>query len=380
MQTRDGLKYIQIRDLLVDQFRKDGYEAGRKLPTELELTKRLGVSRTTIRQALELLENDGIVRKRHGSGTFFVGHEETPMEEVTGLIGLVNFFFMDYIYPEIIRGIEETIFRRGYSLALANCNLDTNREIESVERLVEQGVRGLILEPSRNLQIREDHPMQKLISDISIPVVTTHWGISNKRVSTVTLDDLRAGYDAARYLIDAGHREIAMLYKGDVQAGYDRHLGYERALREAGIEPDSRLLYVYDNEMESADLRQGYLGTMELLTKKEVRPTAIFYFNDHTAMQGYGAVQELGIAVPEELSLLGFDNYGTTELLHPPLTTFEHPKYELGRWAANLLLDELDHPGKRLPMKLVFEPTLVERRSVAPPPMQRGSGAATIEP
>ena len=368
MQTKDGLKYLQIRDLLVDRFRKDGYEPGTKLPTELELTRELGVSRTTVRQALELLENDGIVRKRHGSGTFFIGHEEPSLEEATGLIGLVNFFFMDYIYPEIVRGIEETIFRNGYSLALANCNLDSNREIESVERLIEQGVRGLILEPSRNLQIREDHPMHQLIAELEIPVVTTHWGISNKRVSTVTLDDLRAGYDATRYLLEAGHREIGILYKEDVQAGHDRFLGYRRALEEAGLSVEPDFVYTYDNEKEARDLNQGYIGTMELLTRPSgKRPTAIFYFNDHNAMQGYGAVNELEISVPEELSLLGFDNYGTTELLNPPLTTFEHPKYELGRWAANLLLDEIAHPRKRLPMKLVFEPTLVERKSVGPP-------------
>ncbi|MFW6337815.1 MAG: substrate-binding domain-containing protein [Alkalispirochaetaceae bacterium] len=361
------MKYLQVRDLLVERFRKNGYEPGRKLPTELDLTRELGVSRTTVRQALELLEHDGVVRKRHGSGTFFVGHDRIlGPEESTGLIGLVNFFFMDYIYPEIIRGIEETIFAKGFSLALANCNLDTNREMESVERLVEQGVKGLILEPSRNLQIREDHPMQKLISRIGIPVVTTHWGISNRRVSTVTLDDLRAGYDAVNYLIGAGHREIGIVYKRDVQAGHDRYMGYCNALTEAGIEVREELVAAYDNEAEAADLRQGYLATRRLMLQHR-RPTAIFYFNDHNAIQGYTALQELGISVPEDLSVLGFDNYQTTELLTPPLTTFEHPKYELGRWAANLLLDEMVNREKKLPMKLVFEPTLVERKSVGPP-------------
>lgn len=138
-------------------------------------------------------------------------------------------------------------------------------------------------------------------------------------------------------------------------------------MEEASITVREGYVATYDNEAEAEDLRQGYLATRRLLDQKP-RPTAIFYFNDHNAIQGYTALQELGIRVPEELSILGFDNYQTTELLNPPLTTFEHPKYELGRWAANLLLDEMVNREKKLPMKLVFEPTLVERKSVGPPP------------
>lgn len=365
MAQRSGLKYLQIRDLLVDRFKKEGFVSGTKLSTEQELTAELGVSRSTIRQALDLLETDGIVTRKHGSGTFFVGHAEPERTGQTGLIGLINFFFMDYIYPEIIRAIEETISAEGYSLALANCNLDSQREIESVERLIEQGAKGLILEPSRNIQIDEHHPMQQLISGLKIPIVTTHWGISNRRVSTVTLDDVRAGYDATRHLISAGHRDIALAYKRDVQAGEDRYTGYINALSEAGIPYREQLVASYDNEDEARDYRQGYALTEHLL-RQSPRPTAIFYFNDHIAMQGYQAIQDRGLAIPADLSVIGFDNYAPTALLHPPLTTFEHPKYELGRWAAKLLLDEIHRPGNpRLPMKLVFEPTLVERGSVA---------------
>lgn len=365
MAQRNGLKYLHIRDLLVDRFKKEGFASGTKLPTEQELTVELGVSRSTVRQALDLLETDGIIARKHGSGTFFVGHAEPERSGQTGLIGLINFFFMDYIYPEIIRAIEETISAEGYSLALANCNLDTRREIESVERLIDQGAKGLILEPSRNSQIDDAHPMQRLISGLQIPIVTTHWGISNRRVSTVTVDDVRAGYEATRHLIEAGHRDIAIIFKREVQAGEDRYSGYLRALEEAGIAPRAELSVSFNNEEEAQDYRQGFLLTAHLLHQTP-RPTAIFYFNDHIAMQGYQAIQDQGLSIPEDVSVIGFDNYAPTALLHPPLTTFEHPKYELGRWAAKLLLDEIDRPGgHRLPMKLVFEPALVERSSVA---------------
>ncbi len=364
-----GLKYLYVRDLLVHRFKKERYQPGQKLPTEQELSRSLSVSRTTIRQALKLLEDDDIIVRRHGSGTFFAGHAgPTPRPETTnGLIGMVNFFFMDYIYPDILRGIEQTIFSEGYTLVLANSHQNEHQELLSVERLVEQGVKGLILEPSRNLQIRDDHPMAGLLDTLDIPVVTTHWGIEHRRVSTVSIDDECAGYEATRHLIERGHRSIAIVYKEDVQAGYDRYRGYRHALEEASLPHCEEWAAAYDSQLELDDPRQGYALTQRLLDIPQ-RPTAIFYFNDFNAIQGYRAIQEAGLRIPEDISVIGFDNYRSAELLYPPLTTFEHPKYRLGRWAARILLDEITEPRPRLPKKMVFEPILIERESVAPPP------------
>lgn len=363
-----GLKYLQVRDLLVHRFKKEQYRPGQKLPTEQELSRSLSVSRTTIRQALKLLEDDEIIVRRHGSGTFFAGHAgPTPRPEAAnGLVGMVNFFFMDYIYPDILRGIEQTIFSEGYTLVLANSHQDERQELLSVERLIDQGVKGLILEPSRNLQIRDDHPMAGLLDTIDIPVVTTHWGIEHRRVSTVSIDDTRAGYEATRYLIDRGHRSVAIVYKKDVQAGYDRYMGYRRAMEEASLPLYDEWAAAYDSRMELEDPRQGYTLTQRLLQATR-RPTALFYFNDFNAIQGYRAIQEAGLSIPADISVIGFDNYRSAELLYPPLTTFEHPKYHLGRWAARILLDEITEPRPRLPKKMVFEPILIERESVAAP-------------
>lgn len=364
-----GLKYLHVRDLLVHRFKKERYLPGRKLPTEQELSRSLGVSRTTIRQALKLLEDENIIVRRHGSGTFFAGRagHAPGSEAANGLVGMVNFFFMDYIYPDILRGIEQTIFSEGYTLVLANSHQSEHQELLSVERLIDQGVKGLILEPSRNLQIRDDHPMVELLDTIDIPVVTTHWGIEHRRVSTVSIDDECAGYEATRYLIERGHRSVAIVYKKDVQAGYHRYIGYRHAMEEASLPLRDEWAAAYDNGMELEDPRQGYALTRRLLDGAQ-RPTAIFYFNDFNAIQGYRAIQEAGLTIPRDISVIGFDNYRSAELLYPPLTTFEHPKYRLGRWAARILVDEITEPSPRLPKKMVFEPILIERESVAPPP------------
>ena len=362
--NRKEPKYIQVKNDLLNRFEDHRYQAGQRLPTEAELMDELSVSRTTVRQAIGELEESGIVRRRHGSGTYFQGFHTPEQVSQGGLIGLINFYFNDYIYPEIIRGIEETISEAGYALALANSRQNIEMEISSVERLIEQGVKGLILEPSRNLQIRNDHPMLSVLDRAQVPVVTTHWGISDTKISTVTIDDIQAGYEATRYLLDRGHREIAIIYKEDVQAGYDRFLGYSRAVREAGLSVETDRVLSYNDQDEMNDVMQGYLLTQRLLRDIRRRPTAVFYFNDNIAVQGYNAINEAGLSIPNDLSVIGFDNWRTADMLAPPLTTFEHPKYNLGKWAAKILLDEMDVGHPNLPMKLVFEPVLVERESV----------------
>lgn len=356
-------KYKQVKNYLMGLFKREQFETGRQLPTEFELMDELDVSRNTVRKAILELEEEGIVKRKHGSGTYFLTMGDEKIK-TGGLIGLGNFYFMDYIYPEIIRGIEDTLYDCGYSLALANCNLDYGRELSSIQRLIDQGIKGLILEPSRNFLLAKDHPMMQLLDSLKIPVVATHWGGSNTTFSTVTINDEQAGLQATNYLIGKGHKRIGIIFKNDVQAACFRFNGYTHALEEAGIEVDQKLIVSYDDIDEARDTNQGYLCTEELLHKAGGDLTAIFYFNDNTALQGYEALKEARLKIPEDISVIGFDNFHHTHLVNPPLTTFEHPKYNLGKWAAKILIDEIEQGSRIHPMELIFEPVMIERESV----------------
>ncbi|MFW6234036.1 MAG: GntR family transcriptional regulator [Spirochaetota bacterium] len=368
MRTETGFKYQKIRDLLVEHFRESEYQPETRLPTEMELTQYFHVSRTTIRQALAILEKDGVIEKKHGSGTFFVGHKlrHPDVEASKGLIGFVSFFFMDYIYPDIVSGAEEELFENGYSLALANCKMDREKELESVVRLLDQDVKGLVIEPSRNADMKENHPLLELIYKRNVPVVSTHWGVSDERLSTVSVNDESAGYQATRYLIERGHRRIGMVFKADVAAGVARYAGYRKAMTEAGLPVDPNALASFTNDDERLDIDQGGVCTRRILAHAslESRVTGIVYFNDRTAQQGYLAIRESGLTIPDDISVIGYDNYRTSSMLQPGLTTFEHPKYELGKWAARLLIHKIERGEQTLPMKLFFQPVLVERASV----------------
>jgi GntR family transcriptional regulator of arabinose operon len=363
-------KYKKVKKELLRLFKERNFSKGLQLPTEFELMETHGFSRNTIRQALGELEAEHIVYRVHGKGSFFNGFDRTSPEkhgstpQKSGLIGLVNFFFMDYIYPDIMRGIEDTIYKEGYSLALSNCNLDQAKEMESVKRLLDQGIKGLILEPSKNYQITVDHPLIKLLKEADIPVVTTHWNPSDKQFSMVTIDDTKAGYDATKYLLKNGHTNIGIIYKKDVQAGRFRYEGYIKALSESGFRVDPDHVLSFTDSEERANPEQGYYLTKKMLSESHTKPSAIFYFNDFLALQGYKAIGDLGLVIPDDISVIGFDDYRASSLVQPPLTTFEHPKYTLGKWAANILLEEMDSSHRPMPMQLIFEPAFIERASV----------------
>lgn len=367
MDKKDkGPRYKLIYSQLLQYFSDNQFEVDQKVPSEFNLMDRFGVSRTTVRKALSLLEEKGVISRSRGSGTFYRGlvKEDTVQREAKGFIGLVNYFFMDYIYTEILRGIEDEITRSGYSLVLANSNRDSVKQAEVVERLIEEGVKGLILEPSSNLDLNEQNVLVKVLNNSNIPVVTTHWAIHQKKLSTVTLDDAYAGYNIAQYLISKGHKDLAIVYKSDVQAGFDRNKGFTQALAESGIPLPPQWDLSYNERDEQLEPLQGYELTSQIFRQEGRKPSAIFFMNDRLALEGYKALYDLGYSIPDDVSIVGFDDHKNAAMSTPGLTTFMHPKYDLGRWSARILIDEIENRGTILPMKLVFEPVLIERESV----------------
>lgn len=366
MKPKSSPTYLQIEAQLISYFRENDFAYGDKLPTEHQLMELYSVSRTTIRKTLDILKNKKLIDKSQGSGTYYTGKKDSnALIANPKTLGLVNYYFMDYIYTEILRGIEDEAQESGYSLVITNSYRKDEKQYEAIKHLIDQGVAGLILEPTQSLQIQNDHPILKLLDSTEIPIVTTHWGISSKSVSTVTLDDIYAGRMAAQYLLGMGHRKIGYIYKQDIQPGFDRHKGFSEELALAGFPLQENYCYPFTGYDEAENGLQGYILTKKMIEDNDDPPSAIFYFNDNLAIQGYKALAEINKQVPEEMSVLGFDDHNIASIVSPPLTTFAHPKYDLGRWVAKILIDEIENNRDRLPMKLIFEPKLIRRGSVA---------------
>lgn len=356
------LKYQKVIDYLLSIFSTERYVEGQKLPTETRLMEELNVGRNTVRKAIFEMEKSGIVKSRQGSGTFYVSHEDKNDKSSGGLIGLANLSGMEYIYPEIIRGVEDTLRDQGYSLVISSSNIDSLKNLSSLKLMLDQNVKGLILDLSRVLSVDVESSILNLVHSAELPVVTTHWNGSLKRFSTISIDDVLGGYEATKYLITKGHRKIAMVYNS-TQAGSYRLKGYKKALEEAGIKFDENYIKLYDDRaIMHEDF--GYTCTNEILDRTGVEPTAFFYFNDQTAIEGYQALAERGLRIPDDISVIGFDDYKHSQFLNPPLTTLVHPKYDFGKWAAKMILHLIDDKGSYHPRNIIFEPELLERGSV----------------
>lgn len=362
-------KYETLRELLLKRFLEEEYKNGQQIPTEFELMDEMGYSRNTVRQALKKLEESGVIQKEHGRGSFYVGNKDESsgdggVRDAKGLIGLVNLFKVDYIYTDIVRGIENTLSENGYSLVISNSETDPAKGVESIKMLLEQGIRGLIFEPSQYQQVEGDQPLYDLISHVDIPVVTTHWNLAGDVFSMVSIDDRKAGRKAAGHFLERGHRNAGIIYRSDVQAGLSRYHGFREAYKDAGYELNDDYVLSFDNNYDIEYEQKSYKLTRELLERSNGEVSAIFYYNDFHAIQGYKAIKEAGLRIPDDISIIGFDDYEPSQLIDPPLTTFMHPKYRLGKWAAKILLEEMESEQPRIPMNLIFEPELIERGSV----------------
>ena len=356
-------KYLQLKAALLRYLADEHYQPDQKIPTEHALLAQFNVSRGTIRQALAELENEGVLYKIQGSGTFFSGNLPAERKQ-SHLLGVVTPNLSFYIYPQIIQGITDVAQQQGYHVVLGSSKTSPGQELGCIEQLLAKNIDGLIFEPAPNLQSTSDAALFDLLKKLTIPVVFMGTAMPDTNLSYVTVDDVEGGFRATNYLIAAGHRRIACVYPPNTPAGEHRHQGYRNALNAAGILPDARIEKQITTFYSDETHGQTLLMMKELFALGEARPTAVFFFNDLLAVVGYAAIEAAGLNVPNDISIVGFDDSELALQTRVPLTSMAHPKYYQGKWAAELLLETLEYPEQRFPKHLLVTPTLVERDSV----------------
>lgn len=205
----------------------------------------------------------------------------------------------------------------------------------------------------------------------AVPTVLLNCYTKDRRHLAVVPGEVAGGFLAAKHLIDAGHRRIGFI-NGEpwMDAAADRLRGYRQALATADIAFDPRL-------MRNGDWLPlaGYQHTLDLLSL-DPRPSAIFCANDLMALGALEAATERGLEVPGDISIMGYDDQELARYTHPPLTTVVLPNYEMGRRAAELLVDLAYHKKPLRPMMIKIDGPLVERATVGPPPHSDGKWAA----
>lgn len=354
-------KHAEVRKYIERMILDGRISPGDSLPGELELSDTLGVSRNTVRHALTQLSKQYRIERKPGRGTIFLGDQQAVSR--TKSIGIVNSSLMYNIYPELVHGLEDGLYHGGYSMILANGNYDIEKEIESVRRMLGQGVAGLIVEPIASGASVQNTRLLTELNAAGIPIITTNCIIDGLEASYVTLDDKWIGQRAAKYLRTQGHSRVGCVYKSDNQAGVHRYNGFREELEKSGITTLSQYTCGYTQEDEPR--LPGAYCTIDILSRNNDPPTAIFYFNDQIAIQAYEALQKNGLSVPEDLSIISVDNIPEAALVSPPLTTFNHPKYLMGKIVAEMMLARLGPHNDSLRYGVQMTTELISRESVA---------------
>ncbi|OOE78646.1 transcriptional repressor PurR [Salinivibrio sp. PR6] len=257
-------------------------------------------------------------------------------------------------FGEVVKGVERSCYHNGYSLILCNTEGDAERMRASIDTLLQKRVDGLILMCST----LEGERIEGFDRYPDIPVVVMDWGPIDFACDKIQDNSYQGGYLATQHLIDCGHRQIGCI-SGPLlkQQAQRRFQGFKDALRDAGLTENADWMVEADFECEG-----GYQG-MQAIAASGALPSAIFAGNDMMAMGAINAANALGIRVPEDLSIMGYDDIHLAKFVSPSLTTIHQPKYRLGQAAVETLLHKLDDPQSDS-QTVQLEPTLVVRESV----------------
>ncbi|WP_322799176.1 LacI family DNA-binding transcriptional regulator [Thermoflexus sp.] len=327
-----------------------------------DIARAVGVSHTTVSRALRDSEEiNPETRARIRAVAESMGYRPNPVARAlqgrrTQTLGVVVTRLSDPFHTEVVQGIEKVAQAHGYGLLLSLSHEDPAKERAIVEMLAAKQVDGIIVAASR-LGSR----YLPLLEALRIPIVLINSHQTGPYVYSVATDNVHGGYLATRYLIDLGHRAIA--YIGNRRGGrsnQDRYRGYRQALREVGLSPRPEWVVKGDGRVGAGE------AAMRRLLEVSPRPTAVFCYNDLTAIGALRAAVQAGIRVPEDLSIIGFDGLEEGSYVFPALTTVAQPRQQLGRLAAEMLLEILN--GRPSPRRILLQGTLLERASCGPPP------------
>lgn len=282
----------------------------------------------------------------------------------TNIIGLIIPDITNPFFPEIAKGVEDAAHKLGYNVILCNSENSSYKEAFYVELLRERQVDGLILSG-----VGEASDQIRTAIDAGLPLVVLDRRLEGTDVDTVTTDNVAGGAMAARRLIQAGHRRIGFLGGPQgIAVSEDRFRGYLSALKETGI--DAKEQWV---RFDGFSFEAGQRAAREFLELPDP-PTAAVASSDIAAIGFIDTLVSAGVAVPEYVSVVGFDDIAFTSMLRPRLTTIRQPKYLIGETAVSLLFDKLRRSDGRA-RQVVLGVELVERDTVAPP---RGGKGVTV--
>ncbi|WP_334077692.1 GntR family transcriptional regulator [Paenibacillus sanfengchensis] len=363
-----------VKEQITEWIRDGKVKPGDKIYSEKELSGMFAVSRHTVRQAIGALVHEGLLYREQGAGTFcsaspnlsanasYAGPSgSSPASVNRKNIGVITTYISDYIFPSIIKGIESYLTAEGYSLTLACTDNDMEKEKQCLQAMLNRGVDGLIVEPTRSSNYNPNINYYLALEQNQIPYLMINQFYAQLMPPHLIVNDDHGGFIATDHLIRLGHHRIVGLFKTDDLQGIERMKGFIRAFRENEVEFFSEMVLTYTTEEQGSALIRRlepfFSGASPL-------PTAIVCYNDQLALAVLDLLRKQGLRVPDEISIVGFDDSPLAEASEVKLTSVTHPKMELGMAAAKWIVAAVEGMDL-LPQSIVYEPRLVIRGSTA---------------
>ncbi len=357
---------------LVYRWLRTEFEAGRialgeRLPSENELCRLFGASRPSVRLATARLAHEGLVRTERGKGTFRVGPNRSSSRDVA----IVLPYLTSYIYPEIISAASRAFGDRGYQ-TLIDCSeggADAERAI--LERLKERRPAAIAVSPIQRVPAREERKAERAgaerrlallrdMRDAGTAVVLLDNTLGDETFSSIVIDDYGAGRRAAELLLSRGFVSPAIVWWAGHAPFHERRRGFADALAEQKIGPTALRELRLDDETgaERAAALTAFLG------RQAESPAAVFCTNDELAFDLRSVAIAEGLRIPEDLSLIGFDDSPLARLDEVSLSSFAYPSRYIGERAAITLIGMIEGNAGFARTSISIEPVLVERGSV----------------
>ena len=355
-------KYRQIVDWIKDNIESGNLQSGDRLMSEMELSSKFGLSRQTVRRATSELVGEGVLNRIKGSGTYIGNRDRSRRRETRHMrAAVVSTFYESYIFPPTLKGIEAVLAKKGYSMQVSFTDNRITKEAEILINLVEKdNVDGVIVEPAKSALPNPNLKYYRKLAKLGIPVLFFNAYYQELDAPCVRIDDQKIAEKAVELLIQAGHRKIAGIFKPDDGQGRLRYAGYLDAHLKYGVKFDQKRVQWLDTT--------AYLNISEVeeyLFRRMEGCTAVLCYNDEVAFQVIDLSLKRGIRIPEDFSVVGIDDSYLAGVCRVPLTSFTHPKAELGRKVGENLIAMIEDPD--FDGNYLFDSGAVIRDSIASP-------------
>lgn len=352
-------KYEEILNWIKKQLEEGELRPGDRVESEHQLCARFQVSRQTVRHAISVLENEGVLERRRGSGTYVKTVVNVQEKEQKAMqVAVMTTYVQEYIFSAIIQGIERELSRAGYGMQVSFTNNAVEKERFILKNILEKNmVDGLIAETTKSGLPNPNLDIYRKIMSKGIPVLFINSYYPGLDAPHVSLNDKLVGKMVTNHLLRCGHRNIAAIFKADDGQGHRRYAGYMEALIEADIKiRGSQVVWIDTDGVRHMREDAGWI-------LRRIRGcSACVCYNDEVASSLVAVCLEQGIKVPEELSVIGIDDSDLATYCEVPLTSAKNPIHDLGKISALEMLEMMK--GMPVPMSNELDPEIINRNSV----------------